>query len=152
MGWRRRVCLRRRAVLPSHTRLSVFCWVGERGRKVGLELAGERYEANMMAGSILVVLVVVLLGGKASRGRYVRLIMTTLLLYVECMHLPAKVNSLAVQTFMANKSHSDSDSILSRRKIKMVLCEHHIEISCYHVVFYLPVLKKIMRFPKHAKG
>ena len=29
---------------------------------------------------------------------------------VYCMHLPAKVNSLFVQTFMANKSHSDSDS------------------------------------------
>ena len=26
------------------------------------------------------------------------------------MHLPAKANSLAVQTFMANKSDSDSDS------------------------------------------
>ena len=26
------------------------------------------------------------------------------------MHLPAKVNSLSVQTFMANKSLSDSDS------------------------------------------
>ena len=27
------------------------------------------------------------------------------------MHLPAKVNSLSVQTFMANKSLSDSDSV-----------------------------------------
>ena len=26
------------------------------------------------------------------------------------MHLSAKANSLSVQTFMANKSHSDSDS------------------------------------------
>ena len=26
------------------------------------------------------------------------------------MHLPAKANSLSVQTLMANKSHSDSDS------------------------------------------
>ena len=31
--------------------------------------------------------------------------------YVYCMHLPAKANSLSVQTFMANKSHSDSDSV-----------------------------------------
>ena len=31
-------------------------------------------------------------------------------LYVYCMHLQAKANSLSVQTFMANKSLSDSDS------------------------------------------
>ena len=54
-------------VLPyRNPRLSDLCWVGERVREVGLELAGERYDPNMHS-SVLVVLVV--LSGQASRGR-----------------------------------------------------------------------------------
>ena len=36
------------------------------------------------------------------------------------MHLPAKANSLSVQTFMANKSLSDSDFFFFKQKYKKV--------------------------------
>ena len=48
------------------------------------------------------------------------------------MHLPAKANSLSEQTFMANKSLSDSDSVatLDQPILDLRQAQSHVSVPC----------------------